>query len=253
MVVSVPFAELFEFPDEMSQKIDEMLFGEEATVLDKTKDFYKIKTDYGYFGWANKESFSEKTYQPNCIVTNSFADLLFEGRNYFRSPLTLPKGARLRVEFSENESKYRRAVLPDERVYYIQKDHIRPLKDVNCDENHLRKALSETAKSYLGVQYRWGGRTFQGVDCSGLCFNTYRFNGINIWRDAVIDKSESLRKIDFAKAKEGDLIFFKGHIALYLGDGHIIHSSASRGKVVIENLQNNKTLKEIYICTGTAF
>lgn len=253
MVVSVPFAELFDSPNEMSQKIDEMLFGEEAAVLEKTEDFYKIKTDYGYFGWSKKENFSEKAYQPNCIVVNSFADLLFEGRNYFRSPLTLPKGARLKIEQTENESKYMRAVDPDERVYYIQKDHVKPFENANRNEKDLRKAISETARSYLGVQYRWGGRTFQGVDCSGLCFNAYRFNGINIWRDAVIDKSENLRKIDLAKAKESDLVFFKGHIALYLGNGEIIHSSASRGKVVIEKLGNNRILKEIYICTGTAF
>ncbi|MBR4279122.1 MAG: C40 family peptidase, partial [Clostridia bacterium] len=92
-----------------------------------------------------------------------------------------------------------------------------------------------------------------GVDCSGLCFNAYRFNGINIWRDADFERSESLRKIDLAEAKKGDLLFFKGHVAMYLGDGEIIHASASAGRVVIENYDDKEGLKEIFICVGTAF
>ena len=92
-----------------------------------------------------------------------------------------------------------------------------------------------------------------GVDCSGLCFNAYRFNGINIWRDADITRSPNLKKIDYKRARLGDLMFFKGHIAMYLGGGIIIHSSASAGRVVIENVENNDYLKEIYICTGTVF
>lgn len=254
MVVCVPFAALYSTPDLMGEQVDEVLFGEEVEILDELGGFYRVKTDYGYTGWTIKPNVFEKLHDANHIIVSSFADLLFEGRNYFHAPITLPKGARVDVGFSHKEDKYGFAVLPSKRIYYIQKDHIKPLALIKTeDEVTLRKSIVETAKSYIGVQYRWGGRTHMGVDCSGLCFNAYRFNGIDIWRDADIEKSENLKKIELKDAKEGDLLFFAGHMALYLGNGEIIHASASKGKVVIENLDGNEHLKEIYICTGTLF
>ncbi len=254
MVICVPFAALYSVPDLMGEQVDEVLFGEEVEILDELGGFYKVKTDYGYTGWTIKPNVFEKLHDANHIIVSSFADLLFEGRNYFHAPITLPKGARVDVGFSHKEDKYGFAVLPSKRIYYIQKDHIKPLALIKTeDEETLRKSIVETAKGYLGVQYRWGGRTHMGIDCSGLCFNACRFNGVDIWRDADIEKSENLRKIDIKDAKEGDFLFFTGHMALYLGNGEIIHSSASKGKVVIEKLDDNERLKEIYICTGTLF
>jgi hypothetical protein len=137
-------------------------------------------------------------------------------------------------------------------VFYINKNLVSPIGN-NKSESELRKSVSETAKAFLGVQYRWGGRTMAGIDCSGLCFNAYRFNGINIWRDADITLSPNIRKIDHKNAKTGDLMFFKGHIAMYLGNNEIIHSTASKGKVVIEHFDENSPLYNIFICVGTAF
>ena len=254
MVVCVPSAALYATPELMSEQIDELLYGEEVEIIDELGSFCKVKTDYGYVGWTVKPNLFEKLHDANHIVTSSFADLLFEGRNYFHSPITLPRGARVDVGFSHKEDKYGFAVLPSKRIYYIHQKHIAPLESINKqDENELREALVATAKEYLGVQYRWGGRTHMGVDCSGLCFNAYRFNGINIWRDADFEKSENLRKINYHEAKPGDLLFFEGHIAMYIGNGEIIHSSSSQGKVVIEKWEDNPKLKEIYLCTGTAF
>ena len=169
--------------------------------------------------------------------------------------MTLPRGARVDVGFSHKENRYGFAVLPSKRIYYIHKNHISPLADINKEktEDEKRRAIVETAKEYLGVQYRWGGRTFFGVDCSGLCFNAYRFNGINIWRDAVFEKSENLREIPYKDIKPGDLMFFPGHVAMYIGAGMIIHSAASKGCVSIEKFEENEWLRENLICVGTAF
>ncbi|MBR2901239.1 MAG: C40 family peptidase [Clostridia bacterium] len=246
MVVRVPFSPLFASYDLMSEHIDEVIYGDGAEILEECGGFYKIKTDYGYIGWINKENIAKNDLKPNYIVNNSFADLLFEDRNFYKPAMTLPKGAR--IEVAELGSRYARVKNFDGKHYYIHKEHILPL---DSKKDGIRELIVKTALSYLGTQYRWGGRTYNGIDCSGLCFNAYRFNGINIWRDADIDRSDNLKRISLENAKIGDLLFFKGHMALYLGDGRIVHSSASRGYVAIEEL--NERLKEIYICAGTAF
>lgn len=254
MVVCVPVAVLYSEPELMAEQVDEMLYGEEAEIIDTLGGFHKVKTEYGYIGWTVKSNLFEKLHDANHIVVTPFADLLFEGRNFFQAPITLPRGARVDVGFSHKEDRYGFAVLPSKRIYYIHKNHIAPLTTIKKQsEDEARRAIAETALEYLGTQYRWGGRTHFGVDCSGLCFNAYRFNGIDIWRDADFEKNENLRKIPLEEAKIGDLVFFEGHIALYLGDGEIVHASASKGKVVRERLADNEKLKEIFICVGTAF
>ncbi len=254
MVICVPVATLYSEPQLMSQQVDEALYGEEAEVLEEQGGFVKIKTEYNYIGWTVKTNLFEKLHDANHIITVPFADLLFENRNYFHAPFTLPRGARVDCGFSDSEKRYSFAVLPSKRIYYLHKSHIAPLAFIKkSNEAEIRDSLVATATEYLGVQYRWGGRTHRGIDCSGLCFNAYRFNGLSIWRDADIDRSECLKRIPLTDIKNGDLLFFKGHVAMYVGDGNIIHASASAGKVLIEKFEENEHLKSIFECAGTAF
>lgn len=92
-------------------------------------------------------------------------------------------------------------------------------------EEAFRESIVQTAYSYLGTQYRWGGKTACGIDCSGLAFMSYFRNGILIWRDAAIKEGYPVHEIPIEQAKPGDLLFFPGHVAIYLGNGRIIHAT----------------------------
>lgn len=253
MIVCNSYAVLYSSPSFTSEQIDEMLYGEEAEILEEQGGFYKVKTEYGYTGWTVKANLFENFGKTNYRVVSPFADLLPEGRNYFAPYMSLPFGSKLQADFSDKSERYAFVTHPNEYTFYIHKNNIAPISDMPCDKAEFRKSVAETAKKYLGVQYRWGGRTFKGVDCSGLCFNAYKFNGIRIWRDADIDKSPNLRRIPLEEAEMGDLLFFENHMAMYLGEGKIIHSSAANGFVKIENLKENYRLNEIFICAGTPF
>lgn len=246
MIVSAPFAPLFEKPDFYSNQVDELLYGDELEVLEETKAFYKIKTDYSYYGWVLKEHITKKSFDSDFMVISNSADLLFQGKYGLRPAFNLPKGSKIKAILPNNQSKFAYVTFANRQIYYIHKNHISPITKSRKREDILNIALS-----YLGTQYRLGGRTNNGIDCSGLCFNSYRFNGIDIWRDSDIDKAFNVKIIPFEQIKVADLLYFKGHIAMYMGDGNIIHSSASKGSVVIEKLEENQKLKEIYICAGT--
>jgi hypothetical protein len=105
-------------------------------------------------------------------------------------------------------------------------------------EAEFRQRIVKTALTYQGVQYRWGGKTSLGIDCSGLCSAAYMLNGLIIYRDASIKEGFPVHEIAFQDKKPGDLIFFPGHIAMYLGEDCYVHSTNKRGSdgVVINSL-----------------
>ena len=105
-------------------------------------------------------------------------------------------------------------------------------------EEAFRNALAEQAKKYLGTEYRWGGKSGRGIDCSGLVGSAYMQCGVLIYRDAKLVEGWPMHKIPLEQAKRGDALYFPGHIALYLGEGRYIHSTgaARSGGVVLNSL-----------------
>ena len=146
------------------------------------------------------------------------------------------------LDWESEREGWARVELADSRVGYMRNQFLSEKKFSQAgawldglpqaeiaDENAFRRAVAETAKTYLGVQYRWGGKTTAGIDCSGLVSASYMLNGILIYRDAKIMEGFPLKEIKKEDMKMGDLLFFPGHVAMYLGDGLYIHSTGKIG------------------------
>ena len=111
-------------------------------------------------------------------------------------------------------------------------------------EDAFRAAVCEQAKKYMGTEYRWGGKSGRGIDCSGLVSSAYMQCGVLIYRDAKIVEGWPMHEVAFENKKPGDALFFPGHVALYLGEGRYIHSTgaAASGGVVINSLESSDPL-----------
>lgn len=234
-------------PKEDSESADEVLFGMNVEILKEAENnWFYVRTHYKYEGYIygnnliiNDEISKNWEKKKNVIVINSFSDVLNKPQASGYKIVSLTRGSNLisTGEVSDNKS-FIKVKLPNSEVGWIRKSFISKLKvDYNInDENNLRDNLALSALSYLGTQYRWGGKSPLGIDCSGLCSMAYMLNGIVIYRDAKIREGFPIKEISFKNIKKGDLIFFPGHVAMYLEDGNYVHSSTSNDVVKINNL-----------------
>lgn len=256
--ISVPTAPVFACPDTNSEHTDELLFGMTAEITDRLNGFVRIKDEFGYGGWTREENLLPQLAPPSHMICLPFADLLPDARNYYAPVMTLPMGAKVDAGFSDQFERYAFVVLPDKRTFYIHKKALAPLPKEPQSEARTRELIVENASKYLNVQYRWGGKTHAGIDCSGLAFMACHMAGINIWRDADFDKTPRLREIERDAAQPGDLYFFSGHIAVAIGDGDFIHATVAEGKVTYGTFEPKsafyrKWYDENFIRAGSLF
>ncbi|NLJ90431.1 MAG: SH3 domain-containing protein [Clostridiales bacterium] len=113
-----------------------------------------------------------------------------------------------------------------------------------------RAQMVAFAKKYLGGRYVWGGTSLSsGVDCSGFTQAIYRKFGISIPRVSRA-QAASGKRIKASEAKPGDLFFYgKGnyinHVAMYIGNGQVIHASNKRSGIKISNAYYRTPLKVV--------
>lgn len=108
-----------------------------------------------------------------------------------------------------------------------------------ADNGELRSEIIEYAKQFLGNKYVHGGQSLvTGTDCSGFTSLIYAEFGYSVSRTPSGQLANDGRSIDISEAQPGDIICYGSggkctHVALYIGDGQIIHSANSRKGVVI--------------------
>ena len=257
-VVSAPIAEVHALPDASSELTDELLHGFVCRVLSASGSWAHIRSHYGYEGYvaaaALRPAPEARDKTPLYIADAAFLDIL--SRPDIRSArlACLPRGAVAAALPDPPEKGWKRLRLADGREGCAPERHLAEprFSDTYRDfsfsalldrfyagsEEAFRRQLTREAKRFLGTQYRWGGRSSYGVDCSGLVSLSYMLAGVNIFRDARIVPGFPIRELHDTLRK-GDLLFFPGHVAMYLGDGRYIHSTAHPGAngVVINSLR----------------
>ncbi len=95
------------------------------------------------------------------------------------------------------------------------------------------------AERFLDVPYLWGGRTFAGLDCSGLVQTAMHAAGRACPRDSDMMETalgKALPADDLARLQRGDLVFWKGHVGIMVDETRLLHTNAHHLRTVIEPL-----------------
>lgn len=172
----------------------------------------------------------------------------------------VPKGEELDV--AESEGEWVRVYLDDEEVYvyaeYVKVDA--KLKTaITMTEllygqgvSDVRVELCQYAKQFLGNPYVWGGVSLEnGADCSGFVLSVFKKYGISLPHYSG-SQANCGTKISLSEAKPGDLVFYgKGqtinHVAIYIGNGQVIHASSPKTGIRISNVYYRSPLKTVRI------
>ena len=228
---------LYKEPSLNSEIRDELLYGMIAEVLSgEPNGFVRIRTHYHYEGYALQNGLLNSEEQarhwqavPKWTVWSPYLDIKTNPAVQARTITSSPRGGLLGVLDGCEiiGDGYIKVGLPDGRTGFVRRPCIAPQTvSWSKTDDSIRAKLVRTAKMYLGVQYRWGGKSPLGIDCSGLTSMAYMLHGILIYRDADIRPEFGMREIPFENKQPGDLIFYKGHTVMYIGNNEIIHATA---------------------------
>lgn len=246
-VVKAPVCPLMTQPRQDCELADEALFGMVLEVLERTTPgYWWVRTPYRYEGYApagcllpgDGEAEDWEVLPKRVVLHKNACDVMAAPRVQSWPLVTLPMGAVVAVtQPAETDPEtgglngWQKAALPGGGEGYVRSswldvDYETP---IGLPEEELRRRLVDTALLYRRSQYRWGGKTPWGIDCSGLVFMAYWLNGITVYRDARIQPGFDLVEIPPEELKPGDAIFFTGHVALYMGQGRYLHATGRAG------------------------
>ncbi len=213
-----------------SKVVTQLLYGDTFKVLKKSGSWIKIKND----GDNYKGYIKNKNFKNNHKITHKISIL---SSNLYSKPNSRCKinkklsfGSKVKiVKKTGNFYKFDK--------YWIKKKDLKKINKISKDPFH-------NIKKFVNVKYKWGGKHFSGVDCSGIIQLCLNFNNKFCPRDAKDQIKYFKKKIKLKNVKKNDLIFWKGHVALAISKNKLIHAYGPLKKTLYMPIK--KTINRIY-------
>jgi hypothetical protein len=220
-------APLREAPSSEATLLTQALKGERVTIYDRNREGFawgQLNSD-GYVGWLPDRALAKPAAAPTHKIT-SLRTFAFPGPSIKLPPVdTLVMGDLITVVREDG------AFAVTREGWYLPRQHAGSIDRYESD-------FVAVAERFAGTPYLWGGKSSFGIDCSGLVQVSLNAAGTGCPRDSDMQQDglgRVLSPAESRKLQRGDLIFWKGHVAI-ARDGHtVVHANAHHMLTVIEN------------------
>jgi cell wall-associated NlpC family hydrolase len=224
--ISDAIAPLRSAPSPDAELATQALKGERATIYDRDGEGWawgQLSSD-GYVGWLPDRALAKPSGRPTHRIT-AIRTLAFPGPSIKLPPVeTLVLGTTLIVTRQDGVFAVTR------EGWYLPQQHL-------CGIDHHADDFVAVAERFVGTPYLWGGKSSLGIDCSGLVQVSLNAAGTGCPRDSDMQQDGLGRALDPAESKKlrrGDLIFWKGHVAIARDATSIVHANAHHMATAIE-------------------
>ncbi|MCO5063672.1 MAG: NlpC/P60 family protein [Rhizobiaceae bacterium] len=227
--VRTPVADLRRKPADDAGLDTQLVFGAAVTLFDEMDGWAWVQTEHdGYVGYVEANVLAEAQEKPthHVAVPRTFVypgpDLRFPRR------AVLSMGSAVSIVGAAETRGTHYAVTADGEALIAA--HLLPVGEVAQD-------FVAMAELFLNTPYLWGGTTGFGIDCSGLVQTSMRMAGRRVLRDTDMQEATIGAEIDPAGGlRRGDLVFWKGHVAIMTGPDMMIHANGHTMMVSSEPL-----------------
>jgi cell wall-associated NlpC family hydrolase len=235
--VTIPVLDFRKDPRFRSERVRQLIFGEWCQILELGTTYSLVKDlNHGYVGLVSNNGLSfcdETSMKAICmhnrqLVQTRFA--LLESVEDINRSFWVSMGSTIYSDTCSDENKFFKTAGGEFEIVEGCYD------DVQRDKTHLAKYIRE----FMGTPYLWGGSSVFGTDCSGLVGRLYNLLGVVIPRDAN-QQEKALEAINPEERVFGDLIYFPGHVGMYIGEDMMLHSNVYHGGVSVDRLFDPNT------------
>ena len=200
--------------------------GEELTVLDEENGFVKVSIEEGD-GWTS-------------------VDYVILRTDYVTAESIEEERARLAKEEAAREEARRAAQAAEAKIQaqeQSKEDQAQAASAVTVGGSGMGAEVANYALQFVGNPYRRGGTSLtNGADCSGFVMSVYQHFGVSLPHSSSADRKVGYAVGGLAEAQPGDLLCYSGHVALYIGNGQIVHASTTKTGIKISDASYRKIL-----------
>ena len=223
-----PITNLYKKMSTKSEVVTQMIYGESFSIIKKTNKWLKVKIkEDNYKGFVQNKTFNQFIRPTHKIHVLKAKIYKFPNKKDKINELTF--GSKIKSE----EKKFN--FIKFKKGWISQKD----LKPIDYKENNIFNKIN----LYKNVKYKWGGKSFKGIDCSALIQVCINFNNRYCPRDTRDQIKYFKKNINLKNIRKNDIIYWKGHVAVALSKSKLIHAYGPLKKTILMNIK--KTIKKI--------